>query len=119
MGQNPHRKSYPQFEFRENARTSAEVLVTIRIAGRDGMRAKTGNISPGGFFVALPNPPPVGTMVKFALDLDGKVVRGFGEVAWIRLTSKSIEMPVGMGVRFRHLLDFGGVLLRLFLARAP
>ena len=106
-----------QFEFRENTRTSLEVPVTIKIADRDGVHARTSNISIGGFFVALSKPPPVGTMVKFVLDLDGRVARGFGEVAWIRLTSRGLEMPVGMGVRFRHLLDDGEVLLRDLLPR--
>ncbi len=79
------------------------------------MQTKTGDISMGGIFVALPKPLPVGTMVKFVLDLDGKVVRGFGEVVWIRLTRKSLERPVGMGLQFRHLLGDGEVLLRHLL----
>jgi Tfp pilus assembly protein PilZ len=83
------------------------------------MQARTGNISLGGFFVALPNPPPVGTMVMFALDLDGKVARGFGEVAWIRLTRTSLERPLGVGVQFRHLLDEGETLLCHFLTQEP
>ena len=57
-------------------------------------------------------------MVKFALDLDGKVARGFGEVAWIRLTPKGFE-KAGMGVQFRHLLDEDETLVRHFLAREP
>lgn len=117
MGQKPPEKSYPDFEFRETTRTSLEVPVTILISGGPEMLAKTANISMGGFFVALPEPPPVGTMVKFALDLNGKIVRGFSQVAWIRLTVKSLKRPVGMGLQFRHLLEDGEVVLRRLLTR--
>ena len=110
-------KSYPQFEFRENARTSLEVPATVLISGWDEIRSGTGNISMGGFFVALSKPPPVGTMVKFALDLDGKVIRGFSEVVWIRQTLKSLERPVGMGLQFRHFLDDGEAILRRLLTK--
>ena len=83
------------------------------------MLARTADISIGGFFFALPKPPPVGTMVKFALDLDGKVVRGFGEVVWIRLYERNFERSEGMGVQFRHFRDNGEVLLRHRLTEDP
>ena len=54
-------------------------------------------------------------MVKFALDLEQKVVRGFSEVVWIRSTQRSLDRPVGMGLRFRHFLDDGEAAFRLSL----
>lgn len=119
MDRDPHEKSHPQFESRENIRTSPAVPVTIRSAGRDGVQARIGNISLGGFFVALPKPPPAGTRVLFALDLDGEVARGYGEVAWIHLTRRSLERPLGMGVQFQHFRKEGETLLRHFLTRDP
>ncbi len=111
--------SRPRFEFRSSTRTSLEVPATILVSGQDEMQATTGNVSEDGFFVALPKSPPVGTMVKFALDLDGRVVRGFSEVVWIRQTQKNSEQPAGMGLQFRHFLDDGEVILRRLLSRPP
>lgn len=115
----PFETSDPHFEFRRNARTSLEIPVTILIAGRDEVQARSGNISKDGLFVALPKPPAVGTMVKFVLDLDGKVVRGFSEVVWIRETLRRLDRPVGVGLQFRHFLDDGEVLLRRLLRKHP
>ena len=90
------------------------VPVTVLIAGRE-MQAKTGNISEGGVFVALPDPPPVGTMVKLAIDLGDRAVRAFSEVVWVRLRSGA-SGTVGMGLQFRHFLDDGEQQLRFVLA---
>ncbi|MFQ5524966.1 MAG: PilZ domain-containing protein [Thermoanaerobaculia bacterium] len=102
-------------EQRRSARATVEVPATLQISGRQ-MQAKTANISEGGAFVALPDPPPVGTMVKLALDLGDGVVRAFSEVVWIRLPGSG-PSP-GMGLRFRYFLHDGRDVLRGFLWEA-
>ena len=109
------REGPSRFKFRESTRTPLEVPATVLIAGGE-IQAKTANVSLGGVFISLPKPPPVGTMVKFALDLNEKAVRGFSEVVWIRPAQESLDRPVGMGLQFRHFLDDGEGALRLFLA---
>ena len=117
MSRDPDEKRFPEFELRKTTRGSLQVPVTILISGWDVFQAKTGSISMGGFFVALPKPPPVGILAKFTIDLKGEPVRGVGRVAWIRLTSESPEKPAGMGLQFRHLLDDDRLVLRRLLTQ--
>lgn len=62
------------------------------------------NLSIGGMFVQGRNPRPVGTLLRFELQLgEGEPIRGVGEVVWIRAHSLGPEVPSGMGVQFGHL----------------
>lgn len=64
----------------------------------------TANLSIGGMFVQGRNPRPVGTLVRFELQLsEGEPIRGVGEVVWLRAHSLGPEVPSGMGVQFGHI----------------
>ena len=103
------------FEFREATRTNLEAPIVVSVAGGDEVLVKTANVSFGGCFVAMRTPPPVGTSVRLALDLEGHAVNAFAEVVWIRLSSKSLDQPVGMGLQFRHFIDDGLEILSSYL----
>ena len=62
------------------------------------------NISKAGIFVKTPKPKSVGTEVRFEFQIaDGTVVmRGAGEVSWIRESSDDGK-PTGMGIKFNKL----------------
>ena len=92
-------------ERRRHDRVPVARPVRLQIAGREEVLAVTANVSPGGLFVECQEPPPVGTRVKFVLDLGSRAVRGFAEVAWVRLRFKQTDQPRGMGVRILHVLD--------------
>ena len=64
----------------------------------------TGNLSIGGMFVAAKSPRPVGTLLRFELDLDsGEPIKGLGEIVWMRPRSLGEGAPSGFGVQFGHL----------------
>jgi hypothetical protein len=68
---------------------------------------ETLNLSPGGFFVPMKQPKPIGTLVRFELLLHdgGKPLAGFGEVVWLRVRSERPEEPVGCAIQLRYLAD--------------
>ena len=101
---------------RSHPRIPVERAVQIQIAGRVDAMAVTANVSAGGLFVKMPDPPPVGTRVKFALDLGARAVRGHAEVAWIRLRRLDRDGPRGMGLRIVFLLDDGARYYDRFVA---
>ena len=62
------------------------------------------NISKYGIFFKTSKPKPVGTSIKFELNIaDGtRVLRGMGEVSWIR-DDQDGDAPPGMGIKFQKL----------------
>lgn len=66
--------------------------------------AKTLNLSEGGMFIVMPDPPAVGTRVhlEFALP-DGEPWEATAEVVWIRTPGEQHPYPPGMGVQFVEL----------------
>ncbi|HUT79130.1 MAG TPA: TIGR02266 family protein, partial [Polyangia bacterium] len=62
------------------------------------------NVSRAGIFVKTSDPRPLGTPIRFEFQIsDGTpVMRGLGEVAWIRETDEG-DRPAGMGIRFLKL----------------
>lgn len=64
----------------------------------------TANLSIGGMFVQTKNPRPVGTLLRFELDLGkGEPIKGVGEIVWIRAHSLGPDAPSGFGIQFGHL----------------
>ncbi len=65
------------------------------------------NISTTGMFVRSSEPRPAGTMLGFQLSLaDGQpLIRGHGEVVWVRRHDGGTEHPAGMGIRFVYDTD--------------
>ncbi|MBN1606865.1 MAG: TIGR02266 family protein [Polyangiaceae bacterium] len=63
------------------------------------------NISVGGVFVATHLLKPVGEKMELAIHLPDSedVLRGLGEVRWIREYVERSELPPGMGIRFLDL----------------
>ncbi len=62
------------------------------------------NLSPGGMFIRSRTPQPVGTLVKFEVQIAGgvRVLRGTAVVRWVR-DANSTEGPPGMGLQFQDL----------------
>jgi uncharacterized protein (TIGR02266 family) len=60
------------------------------------------NLSLGGLFIRTTEPPPVGTRVDFEFTLTDatELIRGTGEVMWIRHETLDADNQAGMGVRF-------------------
>ena len=55
-------------------------------------------------FVRTKNPRPVGTLLRFELDLgEGEPIRGVGEIVWMRAHSLGPDAPSGFGIQFGHL----------------
>jgi uncharacterized protein (TIGR02266 family) len=62
------------------------------------------NLSPGGMFIRSRSPQPVGTLVKFEVQIAGgvRVLRGTAVVRWVRDVADA-EGPPGMGLQFQEL----------------
>ncbi|HVT60941.1 MAG TPA: TIGR02266 family protein [Thermoanaerobaculia bacterium] len=60
------------------------------------------NISPGGIFIRTETPEPQGQLLEFEFRLgDGyELIKGRGEVAWVRTGGEGPNRPAGMGIRF-------------------
>ena len=69
----------------------------------------TENLSADGMFIRSSKPYPPGTIFDFQLLLrdDFTLVKGRGEVVWIREREGSPKLPAGMGTRFVHIDDAG------------
>lgn len=92
--------------FREHTRAPLEVPVRLKFDSFGQMRPGFGaNVSRGGMFVSCAEPHPVGTLLRFELELSpsSAPVAGLGEVVWIRLKQRNLKHPPGMGIQFRHL----------------
>lgn len=74
--------------------------VRVTIAGERVVRVLSGDISPNGMFLMMPEPPEAGTVVTLAFEAGGKVLPfAEGEVAWKRANARG-----GFGVRFTRFL---------------
>lgn len=74
-------------DFRENSRVPLHAPTTLQIdAFSEPISGYTGDISLGGMFVKMSDPPPVGTLLRFAIELEApaSAVKGTAEVAWLR-----------------------------------
>jgi len=92
--------------FREATRVPLEVSVKVKFDSFGEMQAGfTANVSRGGMFVRGAELHPVGTLLKFELELSrsSTAVVGLGEVVWIRLKQRDQKRPPGMGIQFRYL----------------
>lgn len=90
-------------EQRQHARAPIEAEVRISYPDRERLVAELcRNVSVGGMFVASDAAPAVGTVVRFELDLAvlKGLLRGTGEVAWVRSEPAGKDAPAGFGVRF-------------------
>lgn len=83
------------------------MAATVRLqfdALEEAQEGFTANLSIGGMFVQTTNPRPVGTLLRFELDLgEAEPIRGVGEIVWIRVHSLGPDAPSGFGIQFGHL----------------
>ncbi len=77
------------------------------------------NLSAGGIFVATHIVHPVGTRFNLSIHLDDGlgVVRGVGEVRWLRPRDETAGLPAGIGIRFMEIEGDGAERIELFLAK--
>ncbi len=78
------------------------------------------NLSEGGIFIATHIVHPVGTRFDLSIHLDDGeqgVVKGVGEVRWIRALDRQDELPAGLGIRFLSLEGDGAERVERFLQR--
>ncbi len=74
------------------------------------------NLSAGGIFIATHIVHPAGTKFNLSLHLDEVgIVRGVGEVRWIRAQDEEAGQPAGLGIRFIQLEGDGADRIRRFL----
>ncbi|MCP3100600.1 TIGR02266 family protein [Myxococcus sp. K15C18031901] len=78
------------------------------------------NLSPGGMFIRSRTPQPVGTPVKFEVQIAGglRVLRGTAEVRWVRDVGDPAGPP-GMGLQFQELDEPSRSLVDMMLLRKP
>lgn len=94
------------FPPRTSKRAPIETRVRLRFADLEDFQVhQSQDLSLGGMFLKGPNPPPVGTRVDFEFVLTDatELIRGTGEVMWVRPEDQGPEQPAGMGIRFLKL----------------
>ena len=77
------------------------------------------NLSAGGVFVATHLLRPVGEVIELSIHIpdDDEVVKGTGEVRWLREYNETSDVPPGMGVKFITLADGAQKVIEKFLAQ--
>ncbi len=97
-------------EKREEARKSVGLLIRVKYTEVEQfVEHFATNISAGGIFIQSRKTYPVGTTLRFEIRLKSgeAVLRGKGQVVWLREAVPAGDKPVvpGMGVRFQYLHD--------------
>ena len=106
---------------REQARFQVDLAVTVN-SESNFYAGYASNISAGGIFVATHIVHPVGTKFDVSIHLaEGLgVVRGIGEVRWLRPQDDESGLPAGLGIRLIEVQDDGLERIEQFLAtRSP
>ncbi len=99
---------------RDSRRVPLETRVQLKFEKFSGfINEFSANISPGGIFIRSDRPEPVGTLVDFEFRLgDGfELIKGRGEVAWVRESSDDPAHPAGMGLSFLEISPQGKELI--------
>jgi uncharacterized protein (TIGR02266 family) len=103
---------------REHSRVAVELDVSLG-SDHNFYAGFAENVSAGGLFIATHMLQPVGERIEFRVNLPGasNVVRGLGEVRWVRDYCESSNVPPGMGLRFINLAPGSEELIAEFLAQ--
>src|SRR5262249_9153228 len=99
---------------RDSQRVPLEARVQLKFEWFGGFISEySSNISPGGMFIRTRTPEPVGRMIGFELRLgdDYELIRGTGEVVWVRPIDQAPDKPAGMGIRFLEITPEGRELI--------
>ena len=102
-------------DYRENSRASLKAPASLQIdAFSEPLSGYTANVSLGGMFVEMADPPPVGSLVKFRVEMGfpAGAVSGTAEVVWMRPEKHGSTEPAGIGLQFRYVEEDGEPLLR-------
>src|SRR3954471_10820053 len=90
---------------RKQDRKAVGLLVKLQHANVDTFAEEYAtNLSPGGMFIRSRQPQPIGTRVKFEVQIAGgvRVMRGSAVVKWVRQPGDASGAP-GMGIQFDEL----------------
>jgi uncharacterized protein (TIGR02266 family) len=93
---------------RDSRRVPLETRVQFKFDRFSGFISEySANISPGGLFLRTQEPRPPGTVLDLEFRLgDGfELIRGRGEVIWVRAEDEGTARPAGMGIRFLELSE--------------
>lgn len=93
---------------RDSRRVPLETRVQFKFDRFSGFISEySANISPGGLFLRTKSPRPPGTVLDFEFRLgDGfELIKGRGEVIWVRAEDEGPARPAGMGLRFLELSE--------------
>src|SRR5215203_4892626 len=93
---------------RDSRRVPLETRVQFKFDRFSGFLSEySANISPGGLFISTRTPQPPGTVMDFEFRLgDGfELIKGTGEVVWVRAEDEGPARPAGMGLHFRQLAE--------------
>ena len=93
---------------RDSRRVPLETRVQFKFDRFSGFISEySANISPGGLFLRTREPQPPGTVLDLEFRLgDGyELIRGRGEVIWVRAEDEGTARPAGMGLRFLELSE--------------
>ncbi|HZF10927.1 MAG TPA: TIGR02266 family protein [Thermoanaerobaculia bacterium] len=99
---------------RDSQRVPLEARVQLKFEWFGGFISEySSNISPGGMFIRTQTPEPMGRMIGFELRLgdDFELIRGTGEVVWVRPIDQGPDKPAGMGIRFLEISPEGRELI--------
>ena len=123
MGDSNHEFTISEgtIEDREELRFQVDIAVTVN-SDSNFYAGYASNISAGGVFVATHIVHPVGTKFDLSIHLGAGlgVVRGVGEVRWLRAVDETEGLPAGLGIRFIDIADDGAERIQRFLAmRGP
>ncbi len=92
---------------RRDERVPVSLRIKLKSADVDAFLEQYSlNLSRGGVFIQSTAPKPMGTVVRFELQLAdaSPVIRGEGRVVWVKDASMGVpEAEAGMGVRFTRL----------------
>lgn len=102
---------------RQEERVGVDINVTVN-SDSNFYAGHAQNLSEGGIFIATHIVHAIGTLFDLSLHIDdgrGSVVRGTGEVRWIRAADETTGLPAGLGIRFLELKDDGAERITAFL----
>jgi uncharacterized protein (TIGR02266 family) len=106
-------------KFRKSTRAPLVAPVDLQYAGfKEKETVYTANISVDGMFIQTHTPKPVGVSLRFELHVHKSAdpIRGFGEVAWLRVRDEGPGSPAGMGIQFRYVEENSQQVLRKTVA---